>query len=240
MTKRRNQGNFTRQDLYDTEPVRAVVQSFVSAFEDKGAAPTLEQLLDSSAKTFVGGNVRKQPERFTREELIEPCFEALGYEVNGDPVKLVKEDPKQPDLELQGVGTSCVCIAECKALNKERDEKERDDRDREEGDATESLKDRYLSENAFATHKQTRDFQYLVGFATDGFVWNLYLKDVINNESKHVAEASLLPLINRIYNKRYSGSPEQGWPEFRKQVAEEFIADFAARNIPQKIRHCFE
>ena len=216
-------------NLYLAENLRRVVEEFVTTFEDCGAASTLEDLIQSKATPFVGGSVRKQPERFTREELIEPCFTTLGYEVNGDPVTPIKEDRKQPDVELNDGSSEYICIAECKALNRER----------RDGAASENLKERYLEQNAFATHKFTPDLQYLVGIATDGFTWQFYAKDLTANEHRNLGNSSLLPVIRQVYNDRYGGSSANSWPDMRDHIANDFVSNFAADKVLEQCQHSF-
>lgn len=214
-------------DIYHAEKLQTAFEEFIGLFEDAGASGICRDLIENESKQFKGGVVGQQPEHVTQKHLVVPVLEALGYEVTERPVEILKDEQKQPDLELRNLGPECVGIVECKALNRERNQ----------GKAEDSLEDRYLCENAFARYKKELEMQYLVGIATDGFDWKIEVKDVETDElvPEFEAEYSLVDQtdgIQHAYYKRFESETRTDWPGIRETLAQEFVSNFAIHNLP--------
>lgn len=190
-----------------------------------GAA--LQDLLNNDTSAFRGGIVGKKPERFTQETLIDGVLSALGYETTHDPVELLKDEPKQPDVKLDGLSDPYVGVVECKALNRERNSE----------DALDSLEERYLKTNAFAHYKKDLNMRYLVGIATDGFDWKLRVKDLETGEMRPdlAVDYCIADNSKGLHHCYYSEIHEEtktNWPEIRENLAENFVSSFARHNLP--------
>jgi len=218
------------EDHVKAEKLQSVFREFVSSFlhgQKKNAGNTCEKLLRNEVSEFKGGTVGKKPEKFTQETIIEGVLDALGYDTTHDPVKLVKDEKKQPDIELGGVGDEHVGIVECKALLRERNS----------GHALDSLEERYLDTNAFAHYKTNQEMQYVVGIATDGFDWKLRVKDIKRGEILPEFEAnySLVDDSDGIHHCYYAARYDEAkthWPAIREELAENFVSNFGSHNLP--------
>lgn len=220
-------------DEYRAERLQTAFRRFIWEFLKEDAGATCRELLNEPTARFNGGYVDQKPEEFTQRTIVEEVLKALGYEVKHHPVELVKEDRKQPDVKLQGLSNRCVGIAECKALNKERNDGKTPNR----GDALKSLEERYLKTNAFARYKKELDMRYLVGIATDGFDWKLRVKDLETEEMcpEFAADYSIANNSDGLHHCYYSERHEDtktDWPRIRENLAENFVADFKVHTLP--------
>lgn len=212
--------------------LQSKLESFVSAFDAQDANSVCERLIRNEKARLKSGEVDKEPEIFTVRNLIIPCLSALGYEPRDHPGELVTDEPKKPDIRLTNLDSKYVGIAECKAINRERDG----------GKAFESLEERYLKENAFARYKKHLDQQYLVGIATDGFDWEIRVKDLDTEEYVYSESHSLVDDTETIrhfyYDRHYQGDTNYSekesneWTEIRDRLAENFVANFGRHNLP--------
>ena len=225
------------RDVYLAQKLQSTLAEFVDAFRSQEAYRDCERLIESEKERLISGQVDKEPEIFVRDNLICPCLEALGYTPRTDPGSLLKDEPKKPDIRLTGLSERFVGIVECKAINRER----------ERGEALDSLKERYLGENTFARYRKSLEQKYLVGIATDGFDWEMRVKDLETgdyvsncNGSHSLVDDSAA--VQHFYYDRYAGKTNYSkktkneWSNVRDRLAENFVADFGIHNLPES-RH---
>lgn len=214
-------------DQWRAEKLQSAFRQVVWAFLEEDAGATLEKLLKNEIPEFKGGNVAQKPEEFTQRTIVEGVLKALGFNVRHHPVQLVKDERKQPDIELRNLGEQCVGIVECKPLLEERN----DDK------ALQDLEERYLKTNAFAHYKKSPDMKYLVGIATDGFDWKLRIKDLETGGMvpEHASEYSLVDDSEGIHHCYYTERHENTrthWPAIRDELAVDFVSSFGIHNLP--------
>lgn len=220
-------------DIYCAQNLQSSLAEFVTPFDVQDANSVCEQLIQDKKERLKSGHVDKEPEIFTVRNLIMPCLSALGYTPRDHPGELVKDEPKKPDIRLTSLDSKYVGIAECKAINRERDRNK----------ALESLEKRYLEENTFARYKKNLDQQYLVGIATDGFDWKIRIKDLNTGERVYERSHSLVDESRAIrhfyYNEHYQGDTNYAekesneWTEIRSRLAENFVSNFGVHNLPE-------
>lgn len=223
-------------DICHAQNHQSKLRDFIDAFEPQDAYSVCEQLIRDETKRLKSGEVDKEPEIFTQENLICPCLRALGYELRTHPGELIKTERKKPDIRLTNLGDEHVGIVECKALNRERNG----------GDAFDSLEERYLEENAFARYKKSLDQQYLVGIGTDGFDWEIRVKDLETGERlpEYKAQHSLVDdskALRHFYYDRYEGDTNYSdkdwneWRNIRDRLAKNFVSNFGIHNLPGEV-----
>ncbi len=215
------------EDRYHAEKLQMAFRQFVWECLERDAGAKCRELLNNESIDLEGGHVQQLPEEFTQQTIVDGVLDALGYELQHHPAELVKSEVKQPDIKLQNLSDRCVGIVECKRLNKERS----DDA------AIENLRDPYLQDNTFAHYKKELEMQYLVGIATDGFDWQIRVKNLQTGEvlPEYRANYSLVDDSNGIHHCYYSEIHEEtktAWPPNREELAENFVSKFGAHNLP--------
>lgn len=209
-------------DLHRANNVLVAVQDFAEEVRQRKVISDLQKVVDSPSRQFNGGYVEQAPEYFTEKYLIEPVLDRLGLEPWPRPVDLVKDERNRPDYRLDGVGESCLAIAESKALNGER----------RHSKATDDMRT-YLNDRTFLKTLRNRDVRYSVGIATDGLEWHLIARDVEEDILTEIGSAYITSPVSVALEKAHSTvDPEEDWmPDARKEVADSLVAMFARENI---------
>ena len=198
------------------------LQTFISEFEDRTTdSAALERIL--KGEDLVGGVVQQKPEFFTEQYLIVPLLRALGYkDVRWRPAKLIEEEQKQPDFQIDDPPARTLCIVEAKRLGREE----------REGAAAAQIKG-YLQDDTFVKYTTNQKLQYLVGIGTDGIDWVLYGKPIGQREPSLMGEMSIRSQLTELTYEHRRETPQQDHltPKLRQELCTSFVAAFSKQNL---------
>lgn len=230
-------------DEFRSQKALEAIQGFVDEFERRQEAGELRRLVNG--QEFNGGILEQVPEDFTEHELVEPCLDALGYndpqrseisntdpQFRRQPARFPKVETKRPDYELRNVHDQLTCIVEVKAINRERVE--------DAGKATENIAT-YLADNTLCKHAQETPSGVLVGIATDGFRWVLWLKDLDTGEiHEDIIRTSILGPVKTIAGNGLLELPvgdeaRHARIKAREQLQTELVASFSRENLVRQV-----
>jgi len=227
-------------DFHIAERVRNRMETFPRKFRELGEGNRLANLLRKT-QTLEGAPLEQAPEVFTKQYLIEPVLDGLGYlnpvseAYAGDGPHFIREpstydgvEPRRPDYLLKNIDSSATCIVEAKAANRER-------MDGAKRWATKGI-DKYLKEDTFCRYLRTVDLQYLIGIGTDGLRWTLWVKDLETDQTVEACpKVDISPAIDRIARRLdvIDGDlPDNGGTEVeREMLYDEFVPAFATANL---------
>ncbi len=213
--------------LNDTEwfyaqNVLSAIDGFLTSFEEDSDLSILRKSVEKH-EAFPSGIVNQKRELYTKRELIEPVFTALGYDDwTKEPADLMPDERKRPDYCIDDIAPSCTGISEIKPLGLLNEMAE------EQNDAEEQT-EYYLRENTLTKYRRDLEVTTVVGIATDGLLWTLYAKDRDGTEIHRLNHVDIARVFNRaILARQYPDTVDEDWHVQERDFLErEFAPVFA-------------
>lgn len=224
----------TDTEWFYAQNVSRAIDRFITAFEEKGELSILRESVENH-EPFPSGVVQQQRELFTKRTLIEPLFEALGYEgVTKEPADLMPDERKRPDYCIDNLSPLCACIAEIKPLGLLS--LKSDSRNTAEEQAR-----MYLQENTLAKYRRDLEVTYLVGIATDGLIWSLYAKKRGESHIEKIEQISIARVFaEAIRARQYPDTVSDDWRvQERDFIEAEFAPVFAQPSLVERVEATF-
>lgn len=221
-------------DQFYAQAILTQITAFVEKFKEKGELNALRNVIEQR-RELQGGIVGQMPERFTKDELISPMLDDLGYQnITAEPADLVHDQHTIPDFRVEGVDETCVCIAEAKRLGRvpELDAEQTE---------VELEVEKYLNENALTKYKRDLDVRYLVGIGTDGIVWILYGKDLETGTQTAVHAVSLREtfkqaVLEQQHDSDNNDENDERWNVTHRSILKEkFVPRFVSNRIADRV-----
>jgi len=148
-------------------------------------------LTKSSGYSSADVKDEQEPEEFAKRQLIEPLFDALGYEIVSETVLSSPGGKKKPDYTIRPINQdNPIFYVEAESFNTDL---------YGEGQGLWQVKNWLLSRASKTDY----------GIATDGFQWVLLKFDTASAQSKEFFKVDLKPIFLRILNPGIFVSQEE-------------------------------
>jgi hypothetical protein len=194
------------------ESLLRILESFADEFADRSVPVHFEEIVNEG-KYLKGKLIKQHPERFMEEQLIWPTLRLFDYSIRSQPYGYPRWDNTRPDFAIENFDckVDCNVIGEIKTPNKLKY-------------AIEDVESYLKSDLGKST----------VAFATDGFVWKVYVRPAKADNYRDILEVDLKEVFVQLtlrhteketYNKHATRSLLEGVENLRRTLIEESAGD---------------